>query len=89
MSEIETEIRNFLRANFLFDREVDALNASASLIETGLVDSTGVLELLHFVEERFGVAIPDEDLVPEHFDSIDGISRYVRQRREQSTTTAD
>jgi acyl carrier protein len=78
MSEIERDVRAFISENFILDGE--DLEGDASLTGEGVLDSMGVLELIMFVEERFGFKVPDEDTLPENFDSIDRIVRYLDQR---------
>jgi acyl carrier protein len=78
MSEIERDVRAFISENFILDGE--DLEGDASLSGEGVLDSMGVLELIMFVEERFGYKVPDEDTLPENFDSIDRIVRYLDQR---------
>jgi len=78
MNEIENDVREFISENFILDGE--HLEADASLTRRGVLDSMGVLELIMFVEERFGVKVPDEDTVPENFDSIERIVRYLDAR---------
>jgi acyl carrier protein len=78
---METELRSFLAENFLLGVEFRGLPGSASLIEAGIIDSTGVLELVGFLEERYGVEIADSELVPENLDSIDNILRFMAAKR--------
>jgi acyl carrier protein len=73
------EITEFIVANFLFG-ESQSLNPKASLLQTGIVDSTGVMEIVGFLEQTFGIHVEDEDLVPENLDSIDNISRYLSRK---------
>jgi len=77
---VEEQVRTFLAANFPLGGEQPA--ADASLIDSGYIDSKGILELLEFVEGTYGLSVPDDDLRPEHFDSISGIAQYVSQRVE-------
>lgn len=77
---IEPAIRTFISENFIFDGEQPG--GSDSLTQSGILDSMGVLELILFIEERFGFKIPDEDTLPENLDSIDNIVRYVTRRLE-------
>jgi acyl carrier protein len=58
---------------------VGTLGAETSLLEAGVIDSTGVLELIGFLEDTFGIAIPDDDLVPANFDTIGSIVRYLER----------
>jgi len=79
-SQIEADIRSFIADNFLFREDRASLDADESLLEAGLIDSTGVLELVAFLERRFDIRIPDEDMLPENLDSIRGLVAYVRGR---------
>ncbi|MDH3469667.1 MAG: acyl carrier protein [Gammaproteobacteria bacterium] len=57
------------------------LTPELSLLDSGIVDSLGVLDLVGFIEEQFGIEAQDEDLVPDNFDSIDALTRFVKGRR--------
>jgi acyl carrier protein len=72
---IQEQVRQFVVSNFLFD--VGGVADDASLIDEGIVDSTGVLGLIMFVEETFDIAVADEEVVPENFDSINALTSYV------------
>lgn len=74
---VETVIREYILENFLFTKDATALRDDASFLEEGIIDSTGVLELVMFVEETFGVTVPDDEIVPEHFDSVIRLAEYV------------
>ena len=77
----ETEIRSYIVKNFLFGVDDDNLKAEDSLLEKGVIDSTGVLEIISFVESTFGIAVEDDEMVPANLDSIDGIVRFVQRKR--------
>jgi len=79
-ASVETLIRRYILENFLFADAWDhgRLQDHASFLEEGIVDSTGVLELVMFVEETFGIAVEDEEIVPENFDSVERLACYVR-----------
>lgn len=74
---IERDLRSFLTENFPLGADAYGYSTSDSLIEVGAIDSTGVLELIEFLESRYGLQIPDADVLPENLDSIENISRYV------------
>lgn len=74
---IELEIRQFLTDNFPLSTEGASLEREDSLIEVGVIDSTGVLELIGFIEERYAVEVRDEEVLPENLDSIANITRFV------------
>lgn len=79
--EIETTVRTFIEDNFLFREDRAALSPDESLIDAGLIDSTGVLELVAFLEERFGIRVGDANIVPENLDSVRSIVAYVGGKR--------
>ncbi|CAN5228103.1 acyl carrier protein [soil metagenome] len=81
---MELELRSFLAENFLLGEEFRGLPGSASLIEAGIIDSTGVLELVGFLEETYDIQIADAELVPENLDSIDKIVAFVGAKRNSS-----
>jgi len=82
-ADVERDVRRFLADNFILDedgQDVEALPGDASLTERAVLDSMGVLELVMFIEDRYGIKVPDEDTVPENLDSVDRIVGYVRGR---------
>lgn len=79
-STIETAIRRFIADNFLFGGDAAAVADSESLLEAGLVDSTGILELVGFLEETFAIRVADAEIVPDNLDSIAAITGYVRRK---------
>jgi acyl carrier protein len=83
---MEPELRSFLGENFLLGEEFRGLPGSASLIEAGIIDSTGVLELVGFLEETYDIEITDSELVPENLDSIDNVVRFVAAKRNSGRT---
>jgi len=77
--EVEGEIRAFLGKNFPLYKE-DNVGREESLVESGVIDSLGILELVDFVEETFALRIPEDELLPENLDSIANITRYLTQK---------
>lgn len=84
MSDTKTTIKNFIIENFLFGND-DGLKDDTSFLEEGIIDSTGVLELVTFMEEEFAINIDDEDLIPENLDSINNIAAYLEKKIETIT----
>ncbi len=82
MAPPETKIRQYILENFLYTRDEDKLKNSDSFLEQGIVDSTGILELLMFVEETFGIEVDDEEVVPDNFDSVERLAHYVQTKKE-------
>jgi len=74
--DIQDSIRAFIVENFYVPEDA-GLEDTSSLIESGVVDSTGVLEIVAFLEKEFSLTIPDGDIVPAHLDSIARIAAYV------------
>jgi acyl carrier protein len=77
-----SEIKEFIVSNFLFGQDGDSLAEDQSFLESGVIDSTGLLELVSFVEQRYGIAIADRELVPENLDSLRNISQFVARKLE-------
>lgn len=77
-------IRAFIEDTFPLGGDLTSLGGGDSLLDAGILDSTAVLELVDFVESRFGIRVSDDDLLPENFDSIDGLVRYVETRRAEA-----
>lgn len=82
--DIEKDVREFIAENFILDEDADEIDRDESLTQNGVLDSMGVLELIMFIEERFGVEVPDEDTLPENLDSVGRISDYVRGRLDEA-----
>lgn len=79
----QSEIRKFIVDNFLFGQEDEQLTSETSLLQSGTIDSTGVLELVMFVEENYGIKIQDDELLPENLDSIQNVAEFVNRKQEQ------
>jgi len=74
--EVAEVVREFIIEYFLFGDD-ENLNSHTSFIEDGIVDSTGILELVAFLEETFSIHVEDEALIPENLDCISNVERYV------------
>ena len=75
---IREQVRDFLTVNFLFGAN-GQIDDDASLLEQGVMDPTGVLELVLFIEEAYDIAVDEADLQPENFDSINRVTHYVAE----------
>lgn len=78
---MKEKIRDFITKNFLFDSTDSGLNDSDSFLDKGIIDSTGMLELVAFLEESFGVKVADEELVPENLDSVDRLAEFISRKK--------
>jgi acyl carrier protein len=72
-------VREFISENFLFRADAEIDN-NQSLLESGVIDSTGVLEVIAFLESTFGISIADEEIIPENLDSINNMTRYLARK---------
>jgi acyl carrier protein len=80
MSDIKQELRAYISENFIVSATAN-LADDASLLDSGVVDSTGFIELISFLEEHFGIQVKDEEMVPENLDSIANLEAYVKRKR--------
>lgn len=86
---VTSEIKAFIVSNFLFGQEGNGIADGQSFLESGIIDSTGLLELVSFVEERYGIAVGDRELVPENLDSLANIGRFVVRKQEAAVARVD
>lgn len=78
--KIKNQLRQFLRTTFEL-REPTALSDATSLLDSGLIDSMGVLELVMFLESEFGISLNDDEVVAENLDTIERIAAFVARKR--------
>jgi len=86
-SQIRNDVRSFVIQNFMFGQG-DRLQDSESFLESGLIDSTGVLELVGFLETTYAIKVADEDLVPANLDSVESVCRYVERKLQGASRRA-
>jgi acyl carrier protein len=79
---VEQDIRQFVIANFLFGEDNGSLKPDESFLETGIIDSTGVLELVAFLESTYGFRVRDNELTPDNLDSLDRVAAFVRRKQQ-------
>jgi acyl carrier protein len=84
--DTRAQLRQYIAENLLFSETGYGYDDQASFLEQGILDSMGVMELVHFVEEAFGVKVADDDLTPDNFDSVERLAQYVE--RHQLSLTA-
>ncbi len=84
---LEQKLRRFVIDNFLFD-QASALGNADSFMENGVIDSTGMLELLTYIEREFGITIDPGELIPENLDSLDALTRFVARKLKQPAPAA-
>jgi acyl carrier protein len=80
MNNVLARVRTFIEDNFLFRSDVSGLADSDSLLENGVMDSTGILELVAFLESDFAIQMTDAEIVPDNLDSIAAISAFLERK---------
>lgn len=83
MNDFKELLKDYIVDNFLFGNE-DKLNVDTPLFEKGIIDSTGVLELLAFIEENFKIKVKDEELVQSNFSSISTIEKFIQSKNNHT-----
>lgn len=78
--DTKQQVREFVTSNF-YVAEASSLADDASLLDQGIIDSTGVLEIISFLETSFGLEVADAEMVPENLDSIERIAAFVTRKR--------
>ena len=81
MVDVEKEIRDFIVDNFLFGNREKLPGDDDSFLQNGLIDSTGILEVVNFIEEKFGIGVEDDELVPENLDSVRRLAGFIMRKR--------
>jgi acyl carrier protein len=78
--ELKAQIRTFVLSNF-YVADASSVTDATSLLQEGIVDSTGVLEVISFLEMTYGISVEDSEMVPENLDSIDSIAGFVQGKQ--------
>jgi acyl carrier protein len=81
MDTLRHDVREFIIENFLFGHSNNSLEDDESFLDTGIIDSTGVLQLVGYLEEHFGIAVGDGDVTPANLDSVNRVVAFVEARR--------
>lgn len=80
MEKIQQEIETFIRENFLLGMSNRRLNPEDSFMGQGIVDSTGILELVSFIEKTYGFKVRDEEMMPENLDSVHNVVAFINSK---------
>jgi acyl carrier protein len=88
MDSIRQDVRTFIISNFMFGQGGDGLTDDQSFLETGVIDSTGVLELIAFLEQQFGISVEDQEVVPSNLDSVSQLVTFVQRKKGQGAQVA-
>lgn len=80
MENIKVQLRQYIAENLLFSDNGADMNDEESFLDSGIVDSLGVLELATYVEDTFAIEVPDEEVIPDNFDSISKLTAYISRK---------
>ncbi len=84
----QKQIREYVVENFLLGEDESEFSDDTSFLESGLIDSTGILELISFLEEEFEVEIADEEMIPDNLDSVESVARFIALKLKGPETAA-
>jgi acyl carrier protein len=87
MSGIRAQVRDFIEDNFLMGARAARLGDAESFLERRILDSTGFLELITFLEQTYGIAVADDEMVPEYLDSLVNVEAFVQRKRAAAPET--
>jgi len=80
-SDIKSKVKEFIKDNFLVDTKLKDWGNDDSFFEKKVIDSTGVLELVSFIEETFGIKVQDDELIPDNLDSVNKVASFVTSKK--------
>ncbi|MGO8739938.1 acyl carrier protein [Rhodoblastus sp.] len=86
--KIETDLRAFIAQDLLFQDDMEDLAGDQSMLQAGMIDSTGVLELVSYLESHFGIRIHDAEIVPDNLDTVDALVAFVAKKVGAATSAA-
>jgi acyl carrier protein len=87
MSDVKQKIRTFIVENYLFGDD-EGLEDNTSFLDEGIVDSTGILELIGYISDEFDIHVEDDEMVPENLDSLNNVSAYIARKVGQTERAA-
>ncbi len=77
---MEEKLRQYILENYLFTDDQSAFANDDSFLEQGILDSTGIMELIYFLEDEFGIVVADEEMLPENLDSVNNIMAFCKKK---------
>jgi len=84
--QLNGEIRSYIVDTFLYGQDDNSLGDDSSFLEKGIIDSTGVLELVSFIQEKYTIQVHDEEILPDNFDSLRKLSAFIIRKRSALDT---
>ncbi len=83
MEQIKQSVKNYILENVLYGAGDDALSDEDSFLEKGIIDSTGIMEIVSYVEDEFNISVHDEEMIPENLDTINNLARFITKKTEK------
>lgn len=80
VNNYESLLRNFILENYLFTNDQSKLNNSDSFLDSGILDSMGIMELVFFLDENFSIKVESEEMMPDNLDSIDNLLEFIKAK---------
>jgi len=81
MEDIKTTIKSYIVENFLFGDTDTVIDDDDSFMESGILDSTGILELITFIEGKYDIKLDDDEILPENLDSLNNLEEFIKKKR--------
>lgn len=81
MQAITQKLRTFILENYLFSDDPNALNDDDSFLDLGIIDSTGIMEVVMFIEGEFGLQVQDAEMLPENLDTINNLAAFIQRKQ--------
>ena len=81
---VEEKLRTYILENFLFTDDPSTLNSNDSFLAKGIVDSTGMLEIIHFLQDEFHIHVEDAEMIPENLDSVMNLVAFVARKKQRA-----
>ena len=79
-NDVKSKLKRFIQDNFLEFTEIKTIDDADSFIDNGVIDSTGVLELLEFIEESFEIKVDDDEIIPDNLDSLNSLTAFIERK---------
>lgn len=76
----DNKLRTFILENYLFTNDQSKLKNSDSFLDTGIIDSTGILEVITFIQDELNITIEDDEMIPENLDSVDNVLTFIKKK---------
>jgi len=89
MNPIEQDLRQFVIETFLFGNDDGQLSNDDSFVDNGLIDSMGIINLVSYVESRYGIQVADVEVVPEIWDLVSRIARFITSKEAVELSQVD